>query len=76
LKNIIGDGTRKGTAFSRANSALQVAEKIKTDVIPKRSEEPAFICVLKTKRVPPPGEDAGRRNDISCDFWGIFQQPL
>jgi hypothetical protein len=33
----------------------EAAEKTKKVVIPKRSEEPAFLCVLKAKRVPPPG---------------------
>jgi hypothetical protein len=47
-------------AEMRKGTASQVAEKRKNVVIPKRSEEPAFICVLKRKRVPPPGEDAGR----------------
>jgi hypothetical protein len=45
---------------ARFGTVEPLAEKRKNVVIPKRSEEPAFICVLKRKRVPPPGEDAGR----------------
>jgi hypothetical protein len=44
---------------ARFGTVEEAAEKIKPGVIPKRSEEPAFICVLKRKRVPPPCEDAG-----------------